>query len=272
MKKTPPLIAPVRERWLFPLPQPDTVFSGEALLPPPVLSTEGRCPCCRRTVTHRFILEDSWPLQQMADTCQDTIVLLEKNLTQVMRLKKRPVPENADEKKKHTRTLQDAERSLAQARLSARRLALRHVEKSQIVTTDALSENESDLLQPEGPPFHLCAFCHAWHCLNGYAAAQGVMVWLPDLHPASVVALNARALQEIFSDNRQRVRQGRAVLNALVQNRLAVEEKFRTWRPADFADALRRWPPEQRKTLREKMDGVALILLPDSFPDKKYVM
>lgn len=97
----------------------------------------------------------------------------------------------------------------AQARLSARRLALRHVEKSQIVTTDALSENESDLLQPEGPPFHLCAFCHARHCLNGYAAAQGVMVWLPDLHPASVVALNARALQEIFSDNRQRVRQGR---------------------------------------------------------------
>ncbi|STK08082.1 TraS transfer protein [Escherichia coli] len=52
-----------------------------------------------------------------------------KNLTRVMRLKKRPVPENADEKKKHTRTLQDAERSLAQARLSARRLALRHVEK-----------------------------------------------------------------------------------------------------------------------------------------------
>lgn len=211
----------------------------------------------------------------MADTCRDTVVLLEKNLTRVMRLKKRPVPENADEKKKHTRTLQDAERSLAQARLSARRLALRHVEKSQIVTTDALSENESDLLQPEGPPFHLCAFCHAWHCLNGYASAQGVMVWLPDLHPASVVALNARALQEIFSDNRQRVRQGRAVLNALVQNRLAVEEKFRTWRPADFADfadALRRWPPAQRKTLREKMDGVALILLPDSFPDKKYVM
>lgn len=146
------------------------------------------------------------------------------------------------------------------------------MEKSQIVTTDALSENESDLLQPEGPPFHLCAFCHAWHCLNGYAAAQGVMVWLPDLHPASVVALNARALQAIFSDNRQRVRQGRAVLNALVQNRLAVEEKFRTWRPADFADALRRWPPAQRKTLREKMDGVALILMPDSFPDKKYVM
>lgn len=27
------------------------------------------------------------------------------------------LPENADEKKKHTRTLQDAERSLAQARL-----------------------------------------------------------------------------------------------------------------------------------------------------------
>ncbi|GHM57233.1 hypothetical protein ECZU51_59030 [Escherichia coli] len=55
----------------------------------------------------------------MADTCRDTVVLLEKNLTRVMRLKKHPVPENADEKKKHTRTLQDAERSPAQARLSA---------------------------------------------------------------------------------------------------------------------------------------------------------
>ncbi len=61
-------------------------------------------PRCRRTVTHRFILEDSWPLQQMADTCRDTVVLLEKTLTRVMRLKKHPVPENADEKKKHTRT------------------------------------------------------------------------------------------------------------------------------------------------------------------------
>ncbi len=30
MNKTPPLIAPARERWLFPLPQPDTVFSGES--------------------------------------------------------------------------------------------------------------------------------------------------------------------------------------------------------------------------------------------------
>ena len=84
-------------------------------------------------------------------------------------------------------------------------------------------------------------------------------------------SLNARALKEIFSDERKRIRQGRVVLNALVQNRLAVEEKFRTWRPADFADALRRWPPAQRKTLREKMDGVALILLPDSFPDREFV-
>ncbi len=115
------------------------------------------------------------------------------------------------------------------------RLALRHVEKSQIVTTDALSENESELLQPEGPPFHLCAFCHALalperlRCRTG-----GVMVWLPDLHPASVVALNARALKEIFSDERKRVRQGRAVLNAPVQNRLAVEEKFRTLASGGF--------------------------------------
>ncbi|WP_411263941.1 hypothetical protein [Escherichia coli] len=144
------------------------------------------------------------------------------------------------------------------------------MEKSQIVTTDALSENESELLQPEGPPFHLCAFCHA-ALPERLRCRTGVMVWLPDLHPASVVALNARALKEIFSDERKRIRQGRAVLNAPYRTASAVEEKFRT-RPADFADALRRWPPAQRQMLREKMDGVALILLPDSVPDKKYVM
>ena len=85
-------------------PQPDTVFSGES-------------PCCHHplslnTRTLSLLSQDrhsplhsggSWPLQQMADTCRDTVVLLEKNLTRVMRLKNTcRYPENADEKKKNT--------------------------------------------------------------------------------------------------------------------------------------------------------------------------
>ena len=46
MNKTPPLIAPARERWLFLLPQPDTVFSGESPATTRALNTDA-VPCCR---------------------------------------------------------------------------------------------------------------------------------------------------------------------------------------------------------------------------------
>ncbi|EEZ9039927.1 conjugal transfer protein TraT, partial [Escherichia coli] len=51
----------------------------------------------------------------------------------------------------------------------------------------------------------------------------------------------------------------------------AVEDKFRSFRPADFADVFRRYPPSGRSPLREKMNGIALILTPDSFIKKEYV-
>ncbi|EIV7840019.1 IncI1-type conjugal transfer protein TraT, partial [Escherichia coli] len=151
------------------------------------------------------------------------------------------------------------------------RLSLRHVQKAEITSTESLSEKEQELFHEDGPPYSLCAFCHAWHSLNGYAAAQGVMVWLPDLHPSTVVALNRRSLQEVFSNDKFRVRRGREALSALMQNRLAVEDKFRSFRPADFADVFRRYPPSGRSPLREKMNGIALILTPDSFIKKEYV-
>ncbi|ECB4129815.1 TPA: IncI1-type conjugal transfer protein TraT, partial [Escherichia coli] len=91
------------------------------------------------------------------------------------------------------------------------------------------------------------------------------------LHPSTVVALNRRSLQEVFSNDKFRVRRGREALSALMQNRLAVEDKFRSFRPADFADVFRRYPPSGRSPLREKMNGIALILTPDSFIKKEYV-
>lgn len=94
---------------------------------------------------------------------------------------------------------------------------------------------------------------------------------VPDLHPSTVVALNRRSLQEVFSNDKFRVRRGREALSALMQNRLAVEDKFRSFRPADFADVFRRYPPSGRSPLREKMNGIALILTPDSFIKKEYV-
>ncbi|MDN2095658.1 hypothetical protein FCZ07_21660 [Escherichia coli] len=104
-----------------------------------------------------------------------------------------------------------------------------------------------------------------------YGLKRGERIRLPDLHPSTVVALNRRSLQEVFSNDKFRVRRGREALSALMQNRLAVEDKFRSFRPADFADVFRRYPPSGRSPLREKMNGIALILTPDSFIKKEYV-
>lgn len=259
---------PIKEDWLFALPVPDVVHTREPLLPEPEQAPPGRCICCRANVQHRFLLNESYPLRRLTENLSDTAVRLERATTTLQRLQSKKSPSEPDGLKKHLAALKAAERTLSQASLTARRLALRHVQKAEIVSTEPLNPEELGLFNEEtDAPFSLCAFCHAWHALNGFAAAQGVMVWLPDLHPSVVVALNRRALQAIFSGDKPRVRQGREVLTALMQNRLAVEEKFRSFRPADFADALRRCPPSQRDAMRDNMNGLALILTPDSFPE-----
>lgn len=261
----------IKDSWLYPFPEPDVVHTQHPLLPEPALTTPGRCICCRRTVRHRFVLDESWSLKQLTDTISDVSVRLDKAAAHLDQLRRRGEPVETSEKEKYRTAVIAAERALDQARLSARRLTLRHVRKAEITCMETLSDQELALFHEDGPPYSLCAFCHAWHALNGYAAAQGVMVWLPDLHPSTVVALNRRALQEIFSGDKFRIRQGREVLTALMQNRLAVEEKFRSFRPADFADALRRCPPSQRDALRDNMNGLALILTPDSFPEQHII-
>ncbi|KAB3088167.1 conjugal transfer protein TraT [Escherichia coli] len=261
----------IKDLWLYPFPEIDVVHTQKPLLPEPELTTSGRCICCRQNVRYRFRLDQSWSLKQLTDTINHTHVRLHKATEHLNKLFRRGEPVATGEQEKHKIAVKAAKRALDQARLSARRLALRHVQKAEITSTDQLSEKELELFREDGPPYSLCAFCHAWHSLNGYAAAQGVMVWLPDLHPSTVVALNRLSLQEIFSNDKFRVRRGREALSALIQNRLAVEDKFRSFRPADFADVFRRYPPSGRSPLREKMNGIALILTPDSFIKKEYV-
>ncbi|HAI3783992.1 TPA: conjugal transfer protein TraT [Escherichia coli] len=168
----------IKDLWLYPFPEIDVVHTQEPLLPEPELTTPGRCICCRQNVRHRFRLDDSWPLRQLTDTISDTRVRLNKATEHLDKLKKRGEPVATGEKEKYNTAVKAAERALEQARLSARRLSLRHVQKAEITSTESLSEKEQELFHEDGPPYSLCAFCHAWHSLNGYAAAQGVMVWL----------------------------------------------------------------------------------------------
>lgn len=171
----------IKDLWLYPFPEIDVVHTQEPLLPEPELTTPGRCICCRQNVRHRFRLDDSWPLRQLTDTISDTRVRLNKATEHLDKLKKRGEPVATGEKEKYNTAVKAAERALEQARLSARRLSLRHVQKAEITSTESLSEKEQELFHEDGPPYSLCAFCHAWHSLNGYAAAQGVMVWLHEV-------------------------------------------------------------------------------------------
>lgn len=251
------------ETYLHVTPLPDVAHTKGPQLPPPELTSPGRCFCCGLTVQHRFTLSESLPLKQLTEAAEDAL----NRLSRAQELMDRLCSQSSPEKK----ALKSAQNSLQHASLAARRLALRHVPSTEITETTALTLAEIAELEALSLPFELCYFCHAWHSLNGYAAAQGTMVWLPDLHPRSVVALNRHALKACFSNNKNVMREGKKVLTELLRHRLPVEERFGTWRPADFADALRRYAPSKRQEFREKMSGIALILTPDSFTSRDLI-
>ena len=255
--------------YLHPLPIPDVVHTTEPMVPAPERVAGGRCFCCGTDMKHRFLLPESLPLSKLAESVEDTFVRLNRAQDTLQRLEARQPPQDLAERDKYRRALKDAETSLQHASLAARRLALRHIPFRQITESRVLSVEEQAELRRISPTFRLCYVCHAWHALNGFAAAQGSMVWLPDLHPRSVVSLNRKALQAIYSRSPALAREGRKVLTELLRHRLPVEERFGCWRPADFSDALRRFPPSMRGELREKMPGVALILTPDSVDDRE---
>ena len=253
--------------WLHPLPVPDVVHSTAPLLPPPKSVSGGRCYCCSADMKHLFVLPESLPLSRLAEDAQDARTRLVRAKDTLAQLESRPTPQVPVEYEKHARALKAARTGMQHASLAARRIALRHIPKTLLTDTSLLSDIEHAELERLTTPFHLCYLCHAWHALNGFAAAQGVMVWLPDLHPRNVVALNRKALQAVFSTRPGEVREGRRVLSELTRHRLPLEERFGGWRPADYADALKRFPPVMRDEMRQKMNGVALILTPDSVTD-----
>jgi hypothetical protein len=216
---------------------------------------------------HLFVLPESLPLTRLAEDAQDAEARLIRAKETLAQLETRPTPQVPAEYEKHTRALKAARTGMQHASLAARRLTLRHIPTALLTDSDLLSDAEHAEFERLSLPFNLCYICHAWHALNGFAAAQGVMVWLPDLHPRNVVALNRKALQAVFSNKPGEIREGRRVLSELSRHRLPLEERFGGWRPADYADALKRFPPVMRDEMRQKMSGVALILTPDSVTD-----
>lgn len=260
-KKIPDLL------WPHPLPVLDVVHTTAPLLPAPERVSGGRCYCCSADMKHLFVLPESLPLNRLAEDAQDAEARLVRAKDTLAQMESRPTPQVPAEYEKHTRALKAARTGMQHASLAARRLTLRHIPTSILTDSSLLSDAEYDEFERLTLPFNLCYICHAWHALNGFAAAQGVMVWLPDLHPRNVVSLNRKALQAVFSNKPSEIREGRRVLSELSRHRLPLEERFGGWRPVDYADALKRFPPVMRDEMRQKMNGVALILTPDSVTD-----
>ncbi|HAX4915928.1 TPA: hypothetical protein JZG04_004361 [Escherichia coli] len=110
----------------------------------------------------------------------------------------------------------------------------------------------------------VCNICHAWLWLNGPAATQGEMVWMPDLAAPWIVGLNRLALRDMMSTSDTRRQAGRRALDHLLLFSRPVRRMFGTSRPADFAAALLCAPPGERSRMRERLRGLALILRPAS--------
>lgn len=254
--------------YLHPLPLPDVVYAKTSAFSAMAHSGTGRCFCCCASVNHLFELEDSLPLTRLSDEIRNMLERKEKAVEVLQRAQNKATQLTEKDQIKHQQFLRSAQTEMTNVSLAARQLLLRHIPKGEIDDSNELNQSEERELELQHlvAPFHLCAFCFAWHALNSFPAIQGVMVWLPDLHPRNIVAVNRQALKAIFSSDRAVSREGKQVLYSLLQHRGAVEEKFGTFRPADFADVLRRYPPSGRDALRVKMAGVALILTPDSFP------
>lgn len=220
----------MNDHFLLPLPFPNIIPD-----PPeaPAFDRKGLCPCCGAS-DRLWALPDNRPLTELAEEAAKVL---------------RPpiIPD------------------------TARALLLRHV------PAEVLKQEPDDRPSAELNAAELhqlkeiarggksaCSYCHAWLFLNGRAAAQCELVYLPDLNPASVVWLNRQAINDMQHADSTIRQRGANALTALLLHRRPVRRCFGTNRPADFAAILLRYPPAARVAIRQRMSGLALILTPSA--------
>ncbi|KPX50385.1 hypothetical protein ALO68_200181 [Pseudomonas syringae pv. helianthi] len=113
----------------------------------------------------------------------------------------------------------------------------------------------------------VCTLCYLAGHLDSPTAAHGVLAYLPGMAMTDVHHLQRRALIAILGGTRTQRAQGKKVLLWLARHGREVEQAWGTTRAGEFAMAFQRLPPHKRSTLRNRLEGCALILPADMFED-----
>lgn len=114
----------------------------------------------------------------------------------------------------------------------------------------------------------VCLLCWLWLNLQNQSARSGVLAWLPDLSPESVIHLQREALRQSLSSQKSAQRDGRQVLVCLARHRREVRARWKTCSPADFSVLLAETAGPRRQWLNREFTGCALILPPSAIPDQ----
>ncbi|QBI65782.1 conjugal transfer protein TraT (plasmid) [Pseudomonas syringae] len=113
----------------------------------------------------------------------------------------------------------------------------------------------------------VCTLCYLAGHLDSPTAAHGVLAYLPGMAMTDVHHLQRRALIAILGGTRTQRAQGKRVLLWLARHGREVEQAWGTTRAGEFAMAFQRLPPHKRSTLRNRLEGCALMLPADMFED-----
>ncbi|RML88070.1 conjugal transfer protein TraT [Pseudomonas savastanoi] len=113
----------------------------------------------------------------------------------------------------------------------------------------------------------VCTLCYLAGHLDSPTAAHGVLAYLPGMAMTDVYHLQRRALIAILGGTRTQRAQGKRVLLWLARHGREVEQAWGTTRAGEFAMAFQRLPPHKRSSLRNRLEGCALILPADMFED-----
>ncbi|WP_243845206.1 conjugal transfer protein TraT [Pseudomonas syringae group genomosp. 3] len=116
-------------------------------------------------------------------------------------------------------------------------------------------------------PHSVCTLCYLTGHLDSPTAAHGRLAFLPDLPMTDAIHLQRRALLAILGGNKAQMRQGKRVWAWMNHHSREVEVAWGTARAGEFAQAMKRLPPNKRGQLQARLTGCVLIVPADMFDD-----
>lgn len=113
----------------------------------------------------------------------------------------------------------------------------------------------------------VCTLCYLTGHLDSPTAGHGRLAFLPDLSMTDAIHLQRRALQAVLGGNKAQMKQGKRVWKWMNDHSREVEVAWGTARAGEFAQAMKRLPPNKRGQLQARLTGCVLMVPADMFDD-----